>query len=225
MGSSVSIPALCKREIDDPLLHLPCSTIVQADRGDVIYGPEQPCKHLYVVIAGTIQVSRLSGNGVRVIIDVYRTDEFFGESTLVGVNVRGERAVALEKAMLMNWPADEVDRLLEIRPKLGLGLLRVMARRELDLTERLASLSLDNIPVRLAKSLLRLSERLGISTPDGVITMRAFSQEFLAEYIGSSRELVSVTMNEWRRQEIVRYSRREISFHDDTLRRWIRSNP
>ena len=194
---------------------------VQARRDDI--RRHHACIHLYVVIGGTVQISVLEEAGCRVIIDIYTTDDFFGETSLVGSS-NGEQAIALENTMLMSWRNDEIERLIESRPKLGISLLRAMARREIDFVERLENLTRAGMGVRLAKSLIRFSERYGRPLPDGRITMRAFSQEFLADYISTSREMVNITMTEWRRQELVRYSRRELTISKEGLREWIRSN-
>jgi len=224
MGSSFPDSAPGKQQADDPLVLLPCSTVIQVERGGLIYGGEHPSAHLYVVMAGTVRVSRTAALGGQVVIDVYKVNDFFGESTLLGSADTGESAVAMEKTVLMCWAGDEVYRLLYSRPKLGLELLRVMARREIEFAERLESFSIDSIPIRLAKSLIRFSERLGSPAADGAVTMRAFSQEFLAEYVGTSRELVNTTMNEWRRQELLTYSRKEITIRKNALREWINCN-
>ena len=136
----------------------------------------------------------------------------------------GEQAIALENTMPMRWPSGEVEQLIERRPGLGLAFLKLMAQRELQLAERLESLSLDTMPVRLAKALIRLSERLGIPGADGTVTMRAFTHEFLAQYIGSSRELVNFSINDFRRQDLVKYSRMETTIRLDALWDCIRMN-
>ena len=98
-------------EEDDPLMYLPCSTIVEYPRAGIIYAPGQPCTNIYVVIAGIIQVARVADNVPPVIVDVYRTDDFFGEGALIKLPARFEQAQALEKSMLMTWQAADVERM------------------------------------------------------------------------------------------------------------------
>jgi len=212
-------------EEDDPLIYLPCSTIVEHPRAGVIYGADQPCTNLYVVIAGVIQVSRQAVNGPPVIIDVYRNDDFFGEGSLIHLPDRGEQAQAMEKTTLMSWKAADIHVLMEQRPNLAMALVKIMAQRELDFGERMQSMSRNSIASRLGRSLLRFSDRLGTPTGDGFVSMRAFTHEFLAHYVGTSRELVNVCMSQFRRQDLLRYSRREIAIRHDPLLEWIRINP
>ncbi len=212
-------------EEDDPLMYLPCSTIVEYPRGGIIYAPGQPCTNIYVVIAGIIQVARVSENTPPVIVDVYRTDDFFGEGALIKLPSRFEQAQALEKTLLMTWKAEDVERLMEQRPSLAMAFMRIMAQRELDFGERMQSMSRNSIASRLARSLLRFSDRLGTPTGDGFVRMRGFTHEFLAQYVGTSRELVNVSMTQFRRQDLLRYSRQEIAIRREPFIHWIRTNP
>ena len=219
MGSPLSISTAGTQEIaDDPLLYLPSSTVVHLGRGEVIYEAERPCTQLYVVIAGTVQISRVNVQGRQIIIDIYRTDDSFGESALVGLERHGQEAVALEDTMLMSWARDEVEQVMDQRPTLGLALLSLMAQREVHLAERMESLLVDSIPARLAKALTHFSERLGTPGQDGSVTMRGFTHEFLSQYIGTSREQVTVTMGDLRRQQLINYSRRKTIIQSDALR-------
>lgn len=220
----VSTPDTQNAELDDPLMYLPCSTIVEYPRGGMIYSVGQPCTHLYVVIAGVIQVARQAERGQPVIIDVYRTDDFFGEGSLIHLPTRDEQAQAMEKTMLMTWKAADVHELMERRPSLAMALMKIMAFREFEFGERMQSMSRNSIASRLARSLLRFSDRLGFPGADGIVRMRGFTHEFLAQYVGTSRELVNLCMTQFRRQDILKYSRQEIAIRRDALVEWIHLN-
>src|SRR5215831_8993889 len=96
------------RAAADPLLYLPCSTIVVFDRAEMIYRAEHPCMHIFVVVSGLVQISRLVPDRGQVIIDLYCTDDFFGEGALLELPCRGEQALAIEKTMLMSWTRSHV---------------------------------------------------------------------------------------------------------------------
>jgi CRP-like cAMP-binding protein len=208
---------------DDPLLYLPCSTIVKHDRADVIYSAEHLCTHMFVVIAGLVQISRTVLDGGHVIIDLYRADDFFGEGAFVRLPCRGEQALALEKTMVMSWTASHVEEIMDRKPGLALALTKVMAHRRRALIDRIVSLSRDSIPMRLARALLCFSQRFGTPAERGTVCMPAFTHKFLSEYIGTSRELVNTTMAEFRRLELITYSRHEIILRSVAFDGWIRS--
>ena len=70
--------------LEDPLAHLPCSTIVEYKKGQSIYSLDRPATGIYLIIAGTVKVCRIAEDGRQVVADIYRVDDFFGESALLG---------------------------------------------------------------------------------------------------------------------------------------------
>jgi CRP/FNR family transcriptional regulator len=204
------------------LAHLPCSSILEFKKGIMIYGQDQPSTSIYLVIEGKVKVSRLSDDGHPVIVDIYQPDEFFGESAFLGLPHRAEQAVALENARLMSWTVAEIEDIATRRPRLAVALLQIFIQRSLDFGERIESFSVDNIPRRLARSLIRFSERLGTPEEDGAIRIAPFTHELLSQYVGTSREIVTHYMNQFRRQGYLRYSRKGIVLYRDACKEWLR---
>ena len=46
------------KALEDPLAHLPCSSIVEYRKGQMIYNQDQPSTNIYLIIEGRIKVSR-----------------------------------------------------------------------------------------------------------------------------------------------------------------------
>ncbi|HLY20232.1 MAG TPA: Crp/Fnr family transcriptional regulator [Bryobacteraceae bacterium] len=211
-----------QRTLEDPLAHLPCSTILEYKKGQSVYNQDQPSTSLYLVIEGKVKVSRMAGDGQQVVVDIYQTDEFFGESALLNLPQRTEQAAALENSRLMCWTTAEIEDIVTKRPKLAVALLQILVQRTIDFGHRIESFSLDNIARRLARSLIRFSERMGTPEADGSVRMAPFTHELLAQYVGTSREIVTHYMNQFRRQGYLRYSRKGIILYRDAFREWLR---
>jgi len=62
------------KSLEDPLAHLPCSTIVEYRKGQTIYNQDQPSTSLYLVIEGKVKVVRLADDGHQVVVDIYQPD-------------------------------------------------------------------------------------------------------------------------------------------------------
>jgi CRP-like cAMP-binding protein len=216
---SVSAP---QRDLEDPLAHLPCSTILAFKKGQVVYDQDQPSNNLYLVIAGKVKVSRLAEDGRQVVVDLYQPDEFFGESAFLSLSRRSEIAVALETVKVMTWTTADIEDILMRRPKLAIALMQLLVQRSMDFGQRIESFSVDNIARRLARTLIRFSERLGSMTEDGSVQMIPFTHELLSQYVGTSREIVTHYMNHFRRQGYLRYSRKGIMLYRDAMRDWLR---
>jgi CRP/FNR family cyclic AMP-dependent transcriptional regulator len=220
-SSSLAVPA--QKPLEDPLAYLPRSIVMEYRRGEAIYSHDQPCNNLYLVISGTVKVTRVSDHGSQVLVDLYRPDEFFGEAAFVSTTHRSEQAVAHQKTTLMAWRAGDIEEMIMKRPQLAMALLQAFGQRALGFTERIHSLSVDSIDQRLARTLVRFSERLGTPQNDGSIFMEPLTHELLAQYVGTSRELVTCRMTNFRRLGYLQYSRKGITLHRDALREWIRA--
>ena len=72
MGSTARLVAP-QRTLEDPLAHLPCSTIVEYKKGQTIYSHDQPSTNLYLVIEGKVKVSRMGPNDAAVYVIDTRT--------------------------------------------------------------------------------------------------------------------------------------------------------
>ncbi len=222
----VPSPALLPQQkaLEDPLAHLPCSTILEYRRGQTIYGQEHPSTSIYLVIDGKVKVCRVTDDDREVVVDIYQPDEFFGESAFLGPAQRCELAVAIEGTKVMAWTTSEIEEIAARRPRLGIALMQLLVQRSVDFGARIESFSVDNIARRLARSLIRFSERLGQENEDGTVQMIPFTHELLSQYVGTSREIVTHYMNLFRRQGYLRYSRRGIMLHRDALREWLKQN-
>ena len=208
--------------LEDPLAYLPCSTIVEYAKGQLIYGRTQLSNSIYLVIDGKVKVCRTADDGRQVVVDIYQPDEFFGESGFLGEQQRVEEAVALESTKVMTWSTAEIEELIGRRPRLGVALVQLLVRRSMDFGARIESFSIDNIGRRLVRSLIRFSERLGHQSADGSVDMMPFTHELLSQYVGTSREIVTHYMNQLRRQGYMRYSRKGIGIDREALREWLK---
>jgi CRP/FNR family transcriptional regulator, cyclic AMP receptor protein len=223
MASSIARVAP-QNALEDPLAFLSCSRIAEFKKGQLIYNQDQPSTSIYLVIEGKVKVSRMGDDGrqVQVVVDIYQPDEFFGESALLNLPHRSEQAVALDNTRLMAWSTAEIEDMVAKRPRLAVALLQILAKRSIDFTQRIESLSVDNIARRLARSLIRFAGRLGTGGDNGSARMAPLTHELLAQYVGTSREIVTHYMNQFRKDGYLQYSRRGIVLDRTALGEWLR---
>ena len=213
---------IAPQTLEDPLAHLPRSGVLEYKKGQNIYSQDEPATGIYLVIEGKVKVSRMAGDGRHVILDIYQTDEFFGEPALLQLPQRTEQATAMESTKLMYWSTAELEDNLTKRPRLAVALLQLLAQRTLEFGQRIESFSADNIARRLARSLIRFSEKLGTPEADGSLRLAPFTHELLSQYVGTSREIVTHYMNQFRREGYLRYSRKGIILYHDAFKEWLR---
>src|SRR5262249_8248149 len=97
--------------LEDPLDYLPCSPVAEDQKGQIIYNQNAPSTSIYLILEGRVKVFRLAEGGRQVLMKIYLTDEFFGESALLHLPQRIEVASALDNTKLMTWNMSEVEEL------------------------------------------------------------------------------------------------------------------
>ncbi|HUA63204.1 MAG TPA: Crp/Fnr family transcriptional regulator [Verrucomicrobiae bacterium] len=187
-------------------------------KGTVIYGPDHPNEHLYVVITGRVRIVHSSNSGGHTIGRIVRADGLFGETVLCGRPVQSESAIAMDDVTVMAWTREEVEQQIDREPRLGLALCQTLVRQALELQERIESMAVYKTPERVILALLQLAEDLGTVMADGTVRIDSLTHHTLAEYVGTSREIVTFQMNRLRRLGMVRYSRQFIDVQPKQMR-------
>src|ERR1039458_4521063 len=135
MATSTAVLAP-QKALEDPLAHLPCSSIVEYKKGQMIYNQDQPSTNIYLIIEGKIKVSRVADDGHQVVVDIYQPNEFFGESALLNLPRRCEQATALENTKVMTWSTVEIEDIITKRSRLAVALLQILVQRTIDLDRK-----------------------------------------------------------------------------------------
>ena len=223
--SSLTVTTAPPRPLEDPLAHLPCSTILGYRKGQIIYSRGQPSTNIYLVIDGKVKICRQAEDGRQVVVDIYGSDEFFGESAFLGPGRRGEISQAIEDTKLMTWTTTEIEEISARRHRLAIAFLQLLAKRSRDFESRIEDFSLDDVPRRLASALIRFAERLGNepnTNSSGSVEIMLFTQELLSQYVGCRREAATKYMNRFRRQGYLNYSRKGMVIHLGLLKEWLK---
>jgi CRP-like cAMP-binding protein len=203
---------------EHPFAYLPGSTISQHAKQETIYFQGEPASRVYLVVEGKVKI--LGHESRRVVVDVYGSDDLFGESVLAGHAHRVEEAVTLEPTRLMSWTQEEIENNTASSPEFATAMIRFAVRRSLELTIRIESLAREKIEQRLTRALIGFARRFGWEAEDGTVKMDALTHEFLSQYVGTSREIVSQHMSRFRRAGYLHYSRTGISLQRRALVAW-----
>ncbi len=193
-------------------------------KGTVIYGPDSPNQHLYVVIGGRVRITHASVGGGHTVGRIVRSEGLFGECALGGWPAPSESAVAMDDVTLMSWTREEVERQIDREPRLGLALCQSLVRQGLELQKRIESMAVYKTPERVMLALLALAGDLGAEMPDGTVRIPSLTHHTLAEYVGTSREVVTFQMNRLRRLGLIGYSRQFIDVRPKPLREALKAD-
>lgn len=193
-------------------------------RHQVIYFTGDPPDALFQIKSGRVKVVRISTEGKEKIIDIYQTGDFFGELCICGGGKRADQAIALEDVEVTSFKMQGLLQLLPTKPELTLDLLQLVCGRLAEYQDQIATLAFDNVPVRLAREILRLSDGPGNQREEngnGVQLGVNLTHEDLASLIGTSREIITTLMNRFRQNGLVDYNRRWIRVYPAHVQEYL----
>ena len=159
---------------------------------------------LFLVIDGRLRASSCNSNGDEVVLSIMGPGEVFGEMALLDGAPRSATVSTIDPCQLVVIEAGSFHALLRQMPTLAQSLMKVMARRIRDLTDRTQDVALLNVESHLAKVVLALANRFGDRSRTGqtAITLK-LSQQELASMVGATRELVNRRLRAWAQRGIV----------------------
>ncbi|NNE52769.1 MAG: Crp/Fnr family transcriptional regulator [Sulfitobacter sp.] len=157
---------------------------------------------LYVVLDGSIEITKESEDGRRLGLELMRSGAVFGEIALFDPGQRTATAVAMEPTELIQIRNKDLMRELNARPELALDLLRLAGSRMRLMNSQLHEYVFLALPARLARKILHLTA--GTTDPDAAFKL---SQTDLADFTGATREAVSKTLSIWKQDAFVETGR------------------
>lgn len=131
----------------------------QLAKGALIFSEGDEGNGFYLVQSGRVKIYKVSPNGKEQILHIFGRGEPFGEVPVFAGQSFPAHAVALEKSRLLFFPRQAFIQLIENYPAMALNMLAVLSRRLRQFTTMIDSLSLKEVPGRLAAYLLYLSRQ------------------------------------------------------------------
>jgi CRP/FNR family transcriptional regulator, cyclic AMP receptor protein len=172
-------------------------------RGTPIFAKGDPGSGLLGVLAGSVRISVASADGRDVVLNIIREGEIFGEIALLDGHPRTADAIAISDCELATIERREFLQFLRNQPDVILKFVEILCARLRRTSEQVQDVTFLNLPVRLAKALLRMTA--GPSSARGrklVITQRELSQ-----IIGRSRESTNKQLRIWQKRGWIRLER------------------
>jgi CRP/FNR family transcriptional regulator, cyclic AMP receptor protein len=188
-------------ETDIQLL-LPRSRVWRFKRGDRIFDHGLGAA-LWLVIEGQVKLERHAPNGRRVLVDIYKADELFGELLLEGQQI--DNALAVSKTVkCMGWPADQIQLLCDQRPALSSALMHLALKRNAQYLSRVESLTADRMGRRIAQALVFFVDRM--ANDERTLEVLALTHEAIADYVGATRANATKYLTHFRRLGLIDYN-------------------
>ncbi len=124
----------------------------------VIFGEDEECAGLFVLLSGQVQICRHSPAGQVSILTIFEPVIMLNEAAALDGGPNPVTAITCRPATLWRISAEQLQAFLLAHPQISLALLRVMAGRNRRLVAHFQDLSFRTVQARAAKLLLELSQ-------------------------------------------------------------------
>tara|TARA_B100002052_G_scaffold284521_1_gene296497 strand:- start:96 stop:806 length:711 start_codon:yes stop_codon:yes gene_type:complete len=178
--------------------------ILEEEMGDVVF----------IVMSGTVKITRVNDEGKEVILAMLGSGEVFGEMAILDGESRSANALSQENCEVVTINREDFLNLLKTNNKVSLNLMTEFAIRLRKSDQQIEALSLDDAEHRIGVSILNLAEELGVIR-QGVVTVDNLPyQQDIANMAGTSRETVSRVMKTFEDRGLITKTGHKLSIPD-----------
>jgi len=171
--------------------------------GQLIFQRGDPGNSMMLVLEGQVKISILSEEGKELIFSMIQPGECFGEIALLDGHPRSADATAVGKCVLFTLMRQDFIAFLERHPCVAIRVMALLCRRIRTLSVLTEQQAFENLPIRLARLLIKLAETQGVVLPAGIRIANKISQQEIGNRIVASRESVNKQLRAWRTQELL----------------------
>jgi CRP-like cAMP-binding protein len=192
------------------------TTMTRCQRGYMVLSPDDPPDRVHILKRGRVRVYRVTPDGKQLTLDIYEKGTILGDMAFLGqARVPEAYAETLGEAVICTITPDELRRLIERYPAIGVNIISHLSRRLREAERELASMAYERVGQRLARKLVDLAGRFGVPTKgDRTVIRERLTQQELAEMIGTTRETLAHTLADFRRGGLLDTVDHEIVIRD-----------
>lgn len=179
-----------------------------------VFEQDAPARSFFLLLDGYIRVVRLNPEGEQVIVRYIRDGELFGIAAAIGRNTYPANAVCAVDCVVLAWPTERWDDLVQRFPSFGRNTYRTIGSRLQETHDRVMEMSTEQVTQRVAHAVLRLAHQTGRKTAEGVEIDFPISRQDIAEMTGTTLHTVSRLLSAWEERGVVRSGRQKVIVSD-----------
>jgi CRP/FNR family transcriptional regulator, nitrogen oxide reductase regulator len=204
--------AVLKAATDEDVHAIASLGIARAvEEGGFFFFQGDKAEYLYIMLSGRAKLCQIAPDGQQVNLRTLVPGQLFGAIGAVQPDAAYPAcAQALEDSVAIAIESAAFGRLMETRPHLSFGMMKLMTGYIQEMQERYRELATERVEQRIAHVLLRLANQSGKRVEEGVLIELKFSRQELAEMSGTTLYTVSRTLSAWEKQGIISTGRERV---------------
>lgn len=175
--------------------------------GTPLFAQGDPPDAVYAVLdgRGRVRVGAPDNAAKRLMVEVFRAGDIFGEIGVLDGAARSADAVVIGEVRLARIPAAAFLEVAQTEPVLGLALARLLSVRLRRTFGLLQDATFAPLEVRLARQVMYLLKADSVKTEKGIRLAARFRQGDLADLLGATTRSIISILNAWRASNLVAY--------------------
>lgn len=171
-------------------------------RDAILFRKGNPCEGLHIVLAGRVRVYRASPDGREQVLHVQGPGQALAEVPLLDGGPYPASARAAEESRVLFLPRRDFEWLYRNHPEVADAVLRELGRRLRRMVRLVETISLREVPTRVAMTLAERAEEAGALHDGGEFPLPRTQEELAAE-LATTRESVARALGKLRRGGVI----------------------
>lgn len=158
----------------------------------------------YIVLSGKVKVTKISGDGREIIMEVISPRDFFGGFAVLKGFPFPANAVAMEDSEILKLSRKDLLKVIDSFPTVMYAITSSLGERTRGLHETLKNIALEKVESRIASLLVKLADKSGesVASVGLVINMRITKQD-IAEMVGTTVETAIRVMSRFKKSGLI----------------------
>lgn len=185
---------------------LPGRTRVSFEKGAVLYELGDKDRSMFFIQSGFVKVGTILADGREIIYDIRNDGDVAGELCVTGQVPRRDRAVALERSLVVPVSYSDIVSTLQKTPAALIKLVETFCDCLANAYEQINTLAVHDILDRLRNALTDLASKIGRPVNGKIEIPLYLTQEAISQMVAARRERVSTALSLLRRRGVISYS-------------------
>ena len=182
-------------------------TIKEFSKNETILREEETNKFMYIILAGKAKVVQATEQGKEIIFAIHRSEDFFGELSLIDGKTSNATVMAMEESLIAIISKENFYTILFSQHKVLENLLRILCARLRESWKRIHILNFREAPQRIKMLFTTMSGETQQEAREGKTIGLKLTHQEIADMSGLTRETVTRVLSRWQKDGLITVSK------------------